>query len=51
MVDIKEYCSCYVYPDSGKIIGCHLTKDGDCCGGYLTDTMLKRIKDEKKRRR
>jgi len=44
MVDIKEYCNCFVEPDNGKIIGCHLSISNSCCGGYITDTMLKKVK-------
>jgi len=54
MVELKEYCHCYdgillgSEKTEGKIVGCHLTADLiSGCGGYITDLMLKRIKERR----
>ena len=45
MADDK-FCHCFVSPDDGKVVGCHLSVVNDSCGGYITDTMFKKIDEQ-----
>jgi hypothetical protein len=48
-----EYCHCYDLEvgrcvHSGKIVGCHLSLVNGCCGGYITEGYLKKIREYQK---